>query len=85
MYPATFATTRPDQPAVIALATEESLTHAELDERSARLAAGSEERAALLDALVLCKFVRGAMDDLFEEEDLEPVVCHINKFPKSER
>ncbi len=37
------------------------------DERTARLAAASEERAALLDALVLCKFVRGAMDDLFEE------------------
>ena len=37
------------------------------DEQTARRAAASEERAALLDALVLCKFVRGAMDDLFAE------------------
>jgi aldehyde:ferredoxin oxidoreductase len=37
------------------------------DERSARLAAASEDRAALMDALVLCKFVRGAIDDLYAE------------------
>jgi aldehyde:ferredoxin oxidoreductase len=37
------------------------------DERSARQAAASEDRAALMDALVLCKFVRGAIGDLYAE------------------
>jgi len=35
------------------------------DERSIRLAVESENRAALIDSLVLCKFVRGALDDFY--------------------
>lgn len=34
------------------------------DARSARLAVGPEDRAALLDSLILCKFLRGALGDL---------------------
>ena len=37
------------------------------DARSVRLAIESEDRAALLDSLVLCKFVRAAFDDLWTE------------------
>ena len=37
------------------------------DARSVALAIESEDRAAVLDALVLCKFVRGAFDDLYDE------------------
>ena len=37
------------------------------DERAARLALEPELRAALMDSLVLCKFLRHAIDDLFEE------------------
>lgn len=37
------------------------------DERAAHLAVEPERRAALLDSLILCKFVRGALDGLFEE------------------
>lgn len=37
------------------------------DGRSVEAAVSSEDRAAILDSLVLCKFVRGAFDDLFEE------------------
>lgn len=37
------------------------------DERAARLAVEPERRAALLDSLILCKFVRGALDGPFEE------------------
>ncbi|MGH0037445.1 MAG: aldehyde ferredoxin oxidoreductase family protein [Myxococcota bacterium] len=37
------------------------------DERAARLATEPEARAALLDSLILCKFVRGALDGVFEE------------------
>lgn len=37
------------------------------DARSVAAAVAAEERAAILDSLVLCKFVRGAMGDLFEE------------------
>lgn len=37
------------------------------DGRSVAAAIESEDRSALLDALVLCKFVRAAMDDLFGE------------------
>lgn len=35
--------------------------------RSARLAVEPEDRAALLDSLILCKFLRGVFDDLFAE------------------
>ncbi|MSP23801.1 MAG: aldehyde:ferredoxin oxidoreductase [Myxococcales bacterium] len=34
---------------------------------AAELAVGTEDRAALLDSLILCKFLRGAMPDLFGE------------------
>jgi len=34
---------------------------------AARLAAGTEDRAALMDSLILCKFLRGVFDDLFAE------------------
>ena len=34
------------------------------DERAARLATGPEDRAALLDSLILCKFLRGAIPEL---------------------
>jgi aldehyde:ferredoxin oxidoreductase len=34
---------------------------------SARLAVETEDRAALLDSLILCKFLRGVFDDLFSE------------------
>ena len=37
------------------------------DARSIAHAIESEDRAALIDSLVLCKFVRAAFDDLFEE------------------
>jgi aldehyde:ferredoxin oxidoreductase len=37
------------------------------DARAARLAVGPEDRAALIDSLVLCKFLRGAFDDLEAE------------------
>jgi len=35
--------------------------------RAARLAIEPEDRAALLDSLVLCKFLRGAFDDLYAD------------------
>ena len=34
---------------------------------AARLAAGTEDRAALMDSLILCKFLRGVFEDLFAE------------------
>jgi aldehyde:ferredoxin oxidoreductase len=34
---------------------------------AARLAVETEDRAALLDSLILCKFLRGVFDDLFAE------------------
>ena len=34
---------------------------------SVRLAIESEDRAALLDSLILCKFLRGAFDDLYRD------------------
>src|SRR6185369_4256525 len=34
---------------------------------AARLAVETEDRAALLDSLILCKFLRGVFNDLFEE------------------
>jgi aldehyde:ferredoxin oxidoreductase len=37
------------------------------DSRSARLAIEPEDRAALLDSLILCKFLRGVFDDLYAE------------------
>jgi aldehyde:ferredoxin oxidoreductase len=37
------------------------------DARSARLAIESEDRAALMDSLILCKFLRGVFDDLWSE------------------
>jgi aldehyde:ferredoxin oxidoreductase len=37
------------------------------DARAARLALEPEDRAALLDSLILCKFLRGVFDDLFAE------------------
>ena len=37
------------------------------DARSVRHAVESEDRAALIDSLVLCKFVRGAFDDFYGE------------------
>jgi len=37
------------------------------DERAARLATGPEDRAALIDSLVLCKFLRGVFGDLEAE------------------
>ena len=35
-------------------------------ERSVELAIDSENRAALIDSLILCKFLRGVFDDLYE-------------------
>jgi aldehyde:ferredoxin oxidoreductase len=40
------------------------------DERSVRGAIESEDRAALIDSLVLCKFVRAAFDDVYAESAL---------------
>lgn len=40
------------------------------DERSVRGAVESEDRAALIDSLVLCKFVRAAFEDLYAESAL---------------
>lgn len=37
------------------------------DEDTAVRVVETEDRAALVDSLILCKFVRGAFDDLFEE------------------
>jgi aldehyde:ferredoxin oxidoreductase len=37
------------------------------DARSVAGARGTEDRAALLDSLILCKFVRGAIDDFYPE------------------
>jgi aldehyde:ferredoxin oxidoreductase len=37
------------------------------DERSARLAVESEDRAALIDSLILCKFLRGVFTDIWSE------------------
>jgi len=37
------------------------------DDRSVRHAVDSEDRAALIDSLVLCKFVRGAFEDFYGE------------------
>jgi aldehyde:ferredoxin oxidoreductase len=37
------------------------------DERSAALAVETEDRAALIDSLILCKFLRGVFDDLYAE------------------
>src|SRR5437588_627235 len=34
---------------------------------AARLAVETEDRAALMDSLILCKFLRGVFDDLFAE------------------
>jgi aldehyde:ferredoxin oxidoreductase len=35
--------------------------------QAARLAVGTEDRAALMDSLILCKFLRGVFSDLFAE------------------
>src|SRR5437773_10169880 len=42
---------------------------------AAKLAVETEDRAALLDSLILCKFLRGVFTDLFEEsaELLRPI------------
>ena len=45
------------------------------DERSARLATEPEDRAALIDSLILCKFLRGVFDDL-EDESAE-LLCAV--------
>jgi aldehyde:ferredoxin oxidoreductase len=37
------------------------------DLRSARGAVETEDRAALIDSLILCKFVRGALDDFYKD------------------
>lgn len=37
------------------------------DERSARLAVETEDRAALMDSLILCKFLRGVFEDFYAE------------------
>ncbi len=37
------------------------------DARAAALAVEPEDRAALIDSLILCKFLRGALDDLYED------------------
>lgn len=37
------------------------------DDRAARLSIDPENRAALIDSLILCKFLRGVFDDLYEE------------------
>jgi aldehyde:ferredoxin oxidoreductase len=37
------------------------------DERGARLSLETEDRAALIDSLILCKFLRGVFDDLHAE------------------
>lgn len=37
------------------------------DAHSSRFAVESEDRAALLDSLILCKFVRGALEDLYAD------------------
>ena len=37
------------------------------DDRSARGAVETEDRAALLDSMILCKFVRGALEDFYAE------------------
>ncbi len=37
------------------------------DERSVEAAIASEDRAALIDSLILCKFLRGIFPDLFDE------------------
>ena len=37
------------------------------DERAARLAVETEDRAALIDSLILCKFLRGVFEDLYGE------------------
>jgi aldehyde:ferredoxin oxidoreductase len=37
------------------------------DERSARLAIETEDRAALIDSLILCKFLRGVFADIWSE------------------
>src|SRR5499426_3350917 len=37
------------------------------DARSARLAVETEDRAALTDSLILCKFLRGVFEDLYAE------------------
>jgi aldehyde:ferredoxin oxidoreductase len=37
------------------------------DERSARLAIETEDRAALIDSLILCKFLRGVFTDIWSE------------------
>jgi aldehyde:ferredoxin oxidoreductase len=48
------------------------------DGRSARHATETEDRAALLDSLILCKFVRGALDDFYADcaQLLAAVVGH---------
>jgi aldehyde:ferredoxin oxidoreductase len=48
------------------------------DDRSARRATETEDRAALLDSLILCKFLRGTLDDFYPEcaELLAAVVGH---------
>ncbi len=37
------------------------------DPRAARLAIGPENRSALMDSLILCKFLRGVFGDIYEE------------------
>ena len=37
------------------------------DARTARLALATENRAAVLDSLILCKFLRGVFDDFYSE------------------
>jgi aldehyde:ferredoxin oxidoreductase len=42
---------------------------------SARLAVDTEDRAALIDSLILCKFLRGVFTDLFAET--APLLRHV--------
>jgi aldehyde:ferredoxin oxidoreductase len=42
---------------------------------SARLAVDTEDRAALIDSLILCKFLRGVFTDLFTES--APLLAHV--------
>jgi formate dehydrogenase major subunit len=46
------------------------------DQRSAAAAVETEDRAALLDSLILCKFLRGVFDDIYEASaSMLEVVC----------
>ena len=66
------AEVRPPCPDRAVPADRESVDLAAVDRRnvgpeSAHLAVESEDRAALLDSLILCKFLRGVFSDLFAE------------------